>query len=129
MHRPRLCQQLIGNREARHGRNEQYGGQHHWWRRYPKDLHVAAVVDERDRVLGTRSFPTTRQGYRQMLAWIRTFAELRRIGIESAGSYGAGLLRYMQAAHIEVMEVTAPDRHDRRKRGKNDDLVSPELTN
>ena len=29
-----------------------------------KDLHVAAVVDERDRVLGTRSFPTTRQGYR-----------------------------------------------------------------
>jgi len=35
---------------------------------------------------------------------------------------GAGLLRYMQAAHVEVMEVTAPDRHDRRKRGKNDDL-------
>lgn len=87
-----------------------------------KDLHVAAVVDERDRVLGTRSFPTTRQGYRQMLAWMRTFGELRRIGIESTGSYGAGLLRYMQAAHIEVMEVTAPDRHDRRKRGKNDDL-------
>lgn len=69
-----------------------------------KDLHVAAVVDERDRVLGTRSFPTTRQGYRQMLAWMRTFGELRRIGIESTGSYGAGLLRYMQAAHIEVME-------------------------
>lgn len=87
-----------------------------------KDLHVAAVVDERDRVLGTRSFTTTRQGYRQMLAWMRTFGELRRIGIESTGSYGAGLLRYMQAAHIEVMEVTAPDRHDRRKRGKNDDL-------
>ena len=33
-----------------------------------KDLHVAAVVDHRDRVLGTRSFPSTRQGYRQMLA-------------------------------------------------------------
>jgi hypothetical protein len=32
-----------------------------------KDLHVAAVVDEKDRVLGTRSFATTRQGYRQML--------------------------------------------------------------
>lgn len=87
-----------------------------------KDLHVAAVVDERDCVLGTRSFPTTRQGYRQMLTWMRTFGELRRVGIESTGSYGAGLLRYMQAAEIEVMEVTAPDRHDRRKRGKNDDL-------
>lgn len=87
-----------------------------------KDLHVAAVVDGRDRVLGTRSFPTTRQGYRQMLAWMRTFGKPVRIGIESTGSYGAGLLRFMQAADIEVMEVTAPDRHDRRKRGKNDDL-------
>ena len=35
-----------------------------------KDLHVAAVVDEQDRVIGTRSFTTTRQGYRQMLAWM-----------------------------------------------------------
>ena len=29
-----------------------------------KDLHVAAVVDEHDRVLETRSFATTRQAYR-----------------------------------------------------------------
>jgi transposase len=41
-----------------------------------KDLHVAAIVDEQDRVLETRSFSTTRQGYRQMLAWMRTFGEL-----------------------------------------------------
>lgn len=34
-----------------------------------KDLHVAAVVDENNKVLGTRYFSTTRQGYRQMLAW------------------------------------------------------------
>ena len=63
-----------------------------------KDLHVAAVVDERDRVLGTRSFATTRQGYRQMLAWMRSFGEVQRIGIESTGSYGAGLLRFVQQA-------------------------------
>lgn len=87
-----------------------------------KDLHVAAVVDERDRVLDTRSFSTTRQGYRQMLAWMRSFGDVQRIGIESTGSYGAGLLRYMQIAGVEVLEVTAPDRHDRRRRGKNDDL-------
>ena len=31
-----------------------------------KDLHVAAVVDEQDRVMETRSFATTRQGYRQI---------------------------------------------------------------
>jgi transposase len=87
-----------------------------------KDLHVAAVVDDLDRVLDTQSFATTRQGYRMMLAWMRSFGELRRIGIESTGSYGAGLLRYMQSADVEVLEVTTPDRHDRRKRGKNDDL-------
>jgi transposase len=87
-----------------------------------KDLHVAAVVDEQDRVLGTRCFATTRQGYRHMLAWMRSFGEVRRIGIESTGSYGAGLLRFVQQAGIEVLEVTAPDQHDRRRRGKNDVL-------
>src|ERR1019366_2447177 len=87
-----------------------------------KDLHVAAVVDERDRVLGTRCFATTRQGYRQMLAWMRSFGEVQRVGIEATGSYGAGLLRFTQQAGIEVLEVTTPDKHDRRRRGKNDDL-------
>ena len=47
-----------------------------------KDLHVAAVVDEQDRVIETRSFATTRQGYRQMLAWMRAFGDLHRIGVE-----------------------------------------------
>ena len=87
-----------------------------------KDLHVAAIVDEQDHVLGTASFATTRQGYRQKLAWMRAFGDLRRVGVESTGSYGAGLLRFMQAASVEVLEVTTPDKHDRRRRGKNDDL-------
>lgn len=87
-----------------------------------KDLHVAAVVDHRDRVLGTESFPTTRHGYRLMLAWMNSFGDLQRVGIECSGSYGAGLLRYMQAAGVEILEVTAPDKLDRRRRGKNDDF-------
>ncbi len=87
-----------------------------------KDLHVAAIVDEQDRVLGTNSFITTRQRYRQMLAWMRSFRQLQRIGIESTGSYGAGLLRFMQQAGLAVLEVTTPDKQDRRRRGKNDDL-------
>jgi len=87
-----------------------------------KDLHVAAIVDEQDRVLETRCFATTRQGYRQMLAWMRSFGEVQRIGIESTGSYGAGLLRFVQQVGIEVLEVTTPDQHDRRRRGKSDDL-------
>ena len=87
-----------------------------------KDLHVAAVVDESDRVLASQCFATTRHGYKQMVAWMRGFGLLQRVGIEATGSYGAGLLRYMQKAAIEVLEVTTPDKHDRRKRGKNDDL-------
>jgi transposase len=87
-----------------------------------KDLHVAAIVDEQDRVLGTRSFATTRQGYRQMLTWMRSFGAVQRIGVESTGSYGAGLLRFLQQAEVTVLEVTTPDKQDRRKRGKNDDL-------
>ena len=87
-----------------------------------KDLHVAAVVDEQGRVLATQSFASTRQGYRQMLAWMRSFGEVQRVGVESTGSYGAGLLRFLQQAGVTVLEVTTPDRQDRRRRGKNDDF-------
>ena len=45
-----------------------------------KDLHVAAIVDEQDRIIGTRSFATTRQGYRQMLAWKGRSHRYRDIG-------------------------------------------------
>jgi hypothetical protein len=38
------------------------------------------------------------------------------------GSYGAGLLRFMQQARVAVLEVTTQDKQDRRRRGKNDDL-------
>src|SRR3954468_7798133 len=87
-----------------------------------KDLHVAAIVDEQDRVLASQCFPTTPHGYKQMLAWMRSFGSRQRVGGEATGTYGAGLLRYLQHAGVEVLEVTAPDTQDRRKRGKSDDL-------
>ena len=87
-----------------------------------KDLHVVAVVDEHDHILGSQCFATTRHGFKQMLTWMRSFGQLRRVGVEATGTYGAGLLRYLQAAGVEVLEVTTPDKGDRRKRGKNDDL-------
>ncbi|HCL5342142.1 TPA: IS110 family transposase, partial [Salmonella enterica] len=46
-----------------------------------KDLHVAAVVDQNNKVLGTQYFATTRQGYRLMLAWMTSFGALKRIGV------------------------------------------------
>jgi transposase len=87
-----------------------------------KDLHVAAVVDGHNRVLGSACFASTRHGYKQMLIWMRSFGELARVGVECTGTYGAGLLRYLQQAGITVLEVTTPDKSDRRKRGKDDTL-------
>jgi len=87
-----------------------------------KDLHVAAIVDAYDRVVANECFASTRQGYKKMLAWMQSFGVVRRVGIECTGTYGAGLLRYLQAAGITVLEVTAPDKSDRRRRGKDDTL-------
>jgi transposase len=56
-----------------------------------KDLHVAAVVAGDGTLLGTEAFSTTRAGYRALLRWMRSFGDLRRVGIEGTGSYGAGL--------------------------------------
>jgi len=50
--------------------------------------------------------------------------DLKRVGIESTGSCGARLLRYMQIVGVEVLKVTAPDRLNRRKRGKPMSLVA-----
>ena len=87
-----------------------------------KDLHVAAVIDAGETVLGTAGFSTTRAGYRALIRWMRGFGDLRRVGVEGTGSYGAGVTRHLTDAGIEVLEVDRPDRSDRRRRGKDDDL-------
>ena len=87
-----------------------------------KDLHVAAVIDAGENVLGTRSFSTTRAGYRALVRWMRSFGDARKVGAEGTGSYGAGLARHLAAAGIEVLEVDRPDRSERRRKGKDDDL-------
>ena len=43
-------------------------------------------------------------------------------GVEGTSSYGAGLTRVLQAAGIEVAEVSRPDRAARRCQGKSDPL-------
>jgi transposase len=87
-----------------------------------KDLHVAAIVDAADAVIATESFSTTRAGYRALLRWMRAHGDIARVGVECTGSYGAGLLRHLDAAGIEVLEVTAGDKADRRRRGKDDTI-------
>src|SRR5439155_25169388 len=85
-----------------------------------KDVHVAAVLDELGRQLGTESFPTTRHGYRRLLRWLRSHGEVVAVGVEGCGSWGAGLARFLAARGVKVIEVNRPNRQTRRLRGKDD---------
>lgn len=85
-----------------------------------RDSHVAAVVDDAGRLLGTQTFPTTGPGYTALLAWVCTFGTPVRIGVEGTSSYGTGLTRALRTARISVVEVNRPNRQLRRQRGKSD---------
>ena len=84
-------------------------------------IHVA-LIDELGRALDDREFATTPVGYRAALAFLISFGKLLMVGIEGTSSYGTGLTRAVQAAGIEVREVTRPDRAQRRRQGKSDPL-------
>jgi transposase len=85
-----------------------------------KEVHVAAVIDDVGRILGTAEFPATGGGYRRLLAWLNGFGELIAVGVEGCGSWGAGLARYLAAHGVSVLEVNRPNRQNRRRRGKSD---------
>jgi transposase len=82
--------------------------------------HHAAILDSRGRLLATRSFDVSAEGYRELLAWFESFGEIERIGVESTGSYAAGLTRHLLNTGVEVLEVNQPHAHTRRRRGKTD---------
>jgi transposase len=86
------------------------------------DSHDAAVLDDRGRLLGRRRFAADGSGYRELLSWVRRFGALAAIGVESTGSYAAGLVRHLRAQGLEVLEVNQPHPHTRRRRGKSDPI-------
>ncbi|MFC7266584.1 IS110 family transposase [Streptomyces lutosisoli] len=87
-----------------------------------KDVHVAAVLTVLGALLATRSFPATRAGYRDLLAWASSFGVVGRAGVEGTGSYGASLCRYLMTQDVRVIEVDRPDRAMRRRHGKTDTI-------
>lgn len=88
-----------------------------------EDVHVAAVCDTTtNRLLGTTSFPTTTTGYTELLTWMSQHGTLDKIGVESTGSWGAGLTRHLREAGVDVVEVDRPDRKARRLDGKTDTI-------
>src|SRR5713101_235717 len=82
------------------------------------DEHHVAVLDERGRLLGTAAFPTTPDGYEQLIAWVAEHGVIDRIGVESTGSFAAGLVRALERRAIVTIEVNQPHAHTRHRRGK-----------
>jgi transposase len=90
------------------------------------EVHVAAALDEVGGLLGTESFEANPDGYSALVAWLRGFGEIVKIGVEGTGSYGAGVARYVARAGIAVVEVDRQNRQARRQSGKTDPLDAVE---
>ena len=84
------------------------------------EVHHAAALDGTGRRLGEQAFPATRPGYERLLAWLRGFGSVATVGVESTGSYGAGLTRFLLRAGVRVVEINQPHAHLRHRRGKTD---------
>ena len=75
-----------------------------------RDVHVAAALDPLGGLLGTESFSTDSAGYKALLAWLASFGDVTKVGVEGTGSYGAGLARHLRRVGVEVIEVDRPNR-------------------
>lgn len=85
-----------------------------------RDTHCAAVIDMQGRALGTATFPVSAEGYRRLHRWLAGFGSLDRVGVESSGGYGAGLVRHLGAVGVRVLEVNRCHAHTRHRQGKDD---------
>lgn len=84
--------------------------------------HHAAVQLMNGARIADAQFPATSAGYAQLLAWMGSFGRLHAVGVEGTGSYGAGLARHLRDQGVTVIEVSQPDRRQRRTKGKSDPL-------
>src|SRR3989441_11942795 len=83
-----------------------------------KEVHVAAALDALGAQLDSREIATTPAGYRSLLYWAQELG-VPAFAVEGTGSYGAGLVRFLERASVSVFECERPRRQERR-RGKSD---------
>jgi transposase len=93
--------------------------------------HCAAALDATGRLLESAQFPATGAGYRQLWRWATALspAGVAAIGVESTGSYGAGLTQFLLTTDtrcwsqgIDIREVIRPEKTVRALRGKSDPI-------
>lgn len=87
-----------------------------------QQTHHVAVLATDGRLLGDREFPATAAGHRALLDWVAGHGLIEAIGVESTGSYGAGVTTLLLSAGIEVIEVAGPDKATRARSGKSDPI-------
>lgn len=79
-----------------------------------KHRHVVVALDGLGQVLGEIVIAATMAGYRELVVWLARLDAEVVVGIEGAGSYGAGLCQHLRGAGLVVVEVERPRRRDRR---------------
>jgi len=84
--------------------------------------HHVAVIDTAGNRIEDREFPANTAGCRELVGYVTALGRVRAYGVESTGSYGAGLTRYLLSVGAEVYEVTRPERSTRVKAGKSDPI-------
>jgi transposase len=90
-----------------------------------KGKHHAVALDLQGVLLDNRQFPATTCGCRELVAWLKALGPIDCVGVESTGSYAAGLARYLGDQGIRAVEVNTPHAHTRARKGK-DDLIDAE---
>jgi transposase len=84
--------------------------------------HHAGLLDAQLKPVADKEFPATAAGYQDLLDWMAGYGLIAKVGVESTGSYGAGLTRHLLAAGIDVYEVSRPEKATRVKQGKSDPI-------
>lgn len=85
-----------------------------------KETHHAAVLGDQGALLEVREFPADTAGYAELADWIEGFGQVGAVGVESSGTYGAGLTRFLRERCHDVLEINQPHHHTRARVGKDD---------
>src|SRR6266516_705054 len=78
-----------------------------------KHVHVAVALDRFGAQLDSLELETTETGYRSLLAWAWELGA-PAFAVEGCGSYGAGLVRFLERADVGVWECERPHREELR---------------
>jgi transposase len=89
-----------------------------------KDVHVAVALDALGARLDSRKIPTAFAGYERLLSWAQGLG-VPAFAIEGTGSYGAGLVRFLERAGVSVYGCERPRRNERQ--GGKSDLIGAAL--